>query len=388
MSKFLKFTILAIVLFLFLFLALTEYDKLIVGKDASDAALYDQLDNFSEAINILRKEYVGPVDPTKLIHGAMRGMVSSLDDYSQFLEKGEYEELKSDAKGEFIGMGVEVSMKDGVLTVITPMDGSPAETAGIKPGDKIIKIDNNSTKSMSITEAVEKMRGEPGTMIILTIWRDNVDKVFDVMLRRAMVETRSIKKAEILSGGIGYIKISEFQENTPRDLDEVLKVLESRGMTSLILDLRNNPGGLLETASDVAERFLPKDKVVVSIKSRLPKDSSTFRSSGRFYLKDYPLVVLVNAGSASASEVVAGAIQDNKRGAIIGTKTFGKASVQAVVPLKDGSAIRFTSAYYYTPNGRLIKKEGIIPDMVVESNDSKQLEAAIKYLGILNSDAK
>jgi len=388
MSKFLKFTILAIVLFLFLFLALTEYDKLIVGKDASDAALYDQLDNFSEAINILRKEYVGPVDPTKLIHGAMRGMVSSLDDYSQFLEKGEYEELKSDAKGEFIGMGVEVSMKDGVLTVITPMDGSPAETAGIKPGDKIIKIDNNSTKSMSITEAVEKMRGEPGTMIILTIWRDNVDKVFDVMLRRAMVETRSIKKAEVLSGGIGYIKISEFQENTPRDLDEVLKVLESRGMTSLILDLRNNPGGLLETASDVAERFLPKDKVVVSIKSRLPKDSSTFRSSGRFYLKDYPLVVLVNAGSASASEVVAGAIQDNKRGAIIGTKTFGKASVQAVVPLKDGSAIRFTSAYYYTPNGRLIKKEGIIPDMVVESNDSKQLEAAIKYLGILNSDAK
>ncbi|MEI6863302.1 MAG: S41 family peptidase [Candidatus Omnitrophota bacterium] len=388
MSKFLKFTILAIVLFLFLFLALTEYDKLIVGKDASDAALYDQLDNFSEAINILRKEYVGPVDPTKLIHGAMRGMVSSLDDYSQFLEKGEYEELKSDAKGEFIGMGVEVSMKDGVLTVITPMDGSPAETAGIKPGDKIIKIDNNSTKSMSITEAVEKMRGEPGTMIILTIWRDNVDKVFDVMLRRAMVETRSIKKAEVLSGGIGYIKISEFQENTPRDLDEVLKVLESRGMTSLILDLRNNPGGLLETASDVAERFLPKDKVVVSIKSRLPKDSSTFRSSGRFYLKDYPLVVLVNAGSASASEVVAGAIQDNKRGVIIGTKTFGKASVQAVVPLKDGSAIRFTSAYYYTPNGRLIKKEGIIPDMVVESNDSKQLEAAIKYLGILNSDAK
>ena len=388
MSKFLKFTILAIVLFLFLFLAVTEYDELAVGKNASDAALYDQLDNFSEAINILRKEYVGPVDSTKLVHGAMRGMLSSLDDYSQFLEKGEYEELKSDAKGEFIGMGVEVSMKDGVLTVITPMDGSPAETSGIKPGDKIMKIDNYSTKNMSITEAVEKMRGDLGTMIVLTIWRDNVDKVFDVMLRRAMVETRSIKKAEILSGGIGYIKISEFQENTPRDLDEALNKLESRGMTSLILDLRNNPGGLLETASDVAERFLPKDKVVVSIKSRLPKDSSTFRSSGRFYLKDYPLVVLVNAGSASASEVVAGAIQDNKRGAIIGTKTFGKASVQAVVPLKDGSAIRFTSAYYYTPNGRLIKKEGIIPDMVVESNDSKQLEAAIKYLGILNSDAK
>ena len=388
MAKFLKFFIVVIFLIALLSLAVTGYDKPAADKAVSDTALYDQLDNFGEAISILREEYVEPVDSTKLVHGAMKGMLSSLDDYSQFMEKGEYEELESDTKGEFGGLGIEVSMRDGVLTVITPIDGSPAETAGIKPGDKIIKIDKKNTESMSITESVENMRGDPGTVVTLTVWREKADKVFDVMLRRAMVKIKSIKKAEILSGSIGYIKIIEFQENTPRDLDEVLKRLDGQGMKSLILDLRNNPGGLLETASDVAERFLPRDTVVVSIKSRLPEESCIFKSSGKFAIKDYPLVVLVNGGSASASEVVAGAIQDNKRGTILGTKTFGKASVQTVLPLKDGSAIRFTSAYYYTPGGRLIKKEGIIPDVIVESSDDEQLEAAVKYLGTLKRDAK
>ncbi len=395
MIKFSKFLISAVFLAALLSLAITGYDKSAVDLAVSDTALYSQLDNFGEAIGILRTEYVDPVDSTSLIHGAMKGMLSSLDEYSQFLEKNEYEELESDALGEFGGVGIEISVKDGTITVITPIDGSPAEAAGIKPGDKIVKIDNKATEGTAITEAVDKMRGDPGTMVTLTVWREKYDKVFDVHLRRAMVKIQSVKKAELLGGGVGYIKIIEFQSNTPRDLDEALKKLEKKGMRSLILDLRNNPGGLLETASDVAERFLPKDAVIVSIKSRVPEENGIFRSSGNFTVKDYPLAVLVNGGSASASEVVAGAIQDNKRGVILGGRTFGKASVQTVAPLKDGSAIRFTSAYYYTPGGRLIKKEGITPDVIVGSNGSAdgvpdedspdgkpdaELEAAIKYL--------
>lgn len=403
MARLFKFTALAFFLAALLSLAVTGYDKSVVEKTVSTAILDDQLGNLYEIIDILRDEYVEPVDSTKLIHGAMKGMLSSLDEYSQFLEKGEYEELESDSKGEFGGLGVEISIKDGTLTVITPIDGSPAEAAGIKPGDKIIKIDKETTERMTISEAAHRMRGGPGTMTTLTIWREKSDKVFDLPLRRAMIKIKSIKKAELLAGGIGYIKIIEFQENTPRDLDLALNRLEKEGMKSLILDVRNNPGGLLETASDVAERFLPKDAVVVSIRSRVPEDTGVFRSSGSFTRKNYPLVVLVNGGSASASEVVAGAIQDNKRGAIIGVKTFGKASVQTVAPLKDGSAIRFTSAYYYTPGGRLIKKDGIVPDIVVESDRAatdgakektpvnkkdEQLKAAIKYMRALRTDEK
>lgn len=384
-------------------IAVTGYDKPAVDKAVFDRALYSNLDNFGEAISILRDEYVEPVDSKNLIHGAMKGMLSSLDEYSHFLEKNEYEELESDAVGEFGGLGIEVSTKDGTLTVVTPLDGSPAEKAGIRPGDKVVKIDNKTTEGMAITEAVDRMRGDPGTVVTLTIWRDKHDKVFDIPLRRATIKMMSIKKAELLEGDVGYIKLVEFQSNTPHDLDEALRKLEKEGMKSIILDLRNNPGGLLETASDVAERFLPKDKVVVSIKSRLPEDSGIFKSSGSFTLKDYPMAVLVNGGSASASEVVAGAIQDNKRGKVIGARTFGKASVQTVAQLKDGSAIRFTSAYYYTPSGKLIKKDGIVPDIIIESDgmdapDAKkdrqsgkkdeQLEAALKYLGALKSHAK
>lgn len=371
-------------------LAISGYDKTAVDQALSNKALYDALGNFGEAIDILRDEYVEPVDPDKLLHGAVRGMLSSLDEYSQFLEKSEYEELESDSKGEFGGIGIEISIKNGVVTVISPIDGSPAEAAGIKPGDKIVKIDGKATDSMAINDAVGMLRGNPGTMVTLTIWREDTDKVIDIPMRRAIVKIASIKKSEILHGDIGYIKIAEFQENTSGDIDIELKRLEGLGMKSLVLDLRNNPGGLLETAFDVAERFVPKDSTIVSIKSRVPEDSIVFKSSGDFTRPLYPVVVIVNGGSASASEVVAGAIQDNKRGTILGTRTFGKAAVQEVVPLSDGSAIKFTTGYYYTPNGRLITKEGIAPDMVVEDDPKQspepgnkvdmQLAAAIRIL--------
>jgi carboxyl-terminal processing protease len=340
------------------------------GKAKSKDDLYQQVELFADAVSILRSDYVDQLDSKKLMYGALKGMLSSLDDYSQFMDPDEYNEIKIETKGEFGGVGVEISLKDGILTVVSPISGTPAEAAGIKSGDKIVKIDGKVTKSVTLNDAVKQMRGKPGTQVTLTIWRESTQKVFDVPLKRDMIKVKSIKKAEILEDKIGYIKLVEFQENSNRDLDEALKKMEAQGMDGLILDLRNNPGGLLDGAVDVAERFLPKDKVIVSIKARNPADTNVFKSSGSFFKKDYPLIVLVNEGSASASEIVAGAVKDNKRGIVLGTKTFGKASVQTVIPLNDGSALRFTTAIYLTPSGKMIKGQGITPDVVVERDQN------------------
>jgi carboxyl-terminal processing protease len=286
------------------------------------------------------------------------------------MDPDEYDEIRIETKGEFGGVGVEISLKDGILTVVAPIAGTPAEAALIRAGDKIVKIDGKVTKNVSLNDAVKQMRGKPGTMVTLTIWREADQKIFDVPIRRDIIKVRSIKKAELIADRIGYIKLVEFQQNTPRDLDEALKKMEAQGMEALILDLRNNPGGLLDGAVDVGERFLKKDKVIVSIKARNPAESTVFKSSGRFVRADYPIIVIVNEGSASASEIVAGAIKDNKRGIILGSKTFGKASVQTVIPLKDGSALRFTTASYLTPGGKMIKNEGIAPDVVIERESS------------------
>ncbi len=332
----------------------------------SRSDLYGQLELFADAVSLIRSDYVDEVDSKKLIYGAMKGMLSNLDDYSSFMEPDEFEEIRSETKGEFGGVGIEISLKDGILTVVTPIIGTPAEAAGIKPGDKVVKIDGKITRSITLSDAVKKMRGRPGTKVTLTIWRDKDQKILDVPITRAIIKIRSIKKAELIDGKIGYIKLVEFQEKGVRELDESLKKLEAQGMDSLIFDLRYNPGGLLDGAVDVAERFLAKDKVIVSIKARVPGQNTVFKSSGKFTRRGYPVIVLVNDGSASASEIVAGAIQDNKRGLILGTKTYGKASVQTVMPLKDGSALRLTTASYLTPSGELIKGKGIMPDVVVE----------------------
>ena len=365
----------SLVIVLFLMIA-----SLAVGgheKEAKDKAkapksdLYGELELFADAISLIRSDYVDEIDSKKLIYGAMKGMLSNLDDYSQFMEPDEFEEVKSETKGEFGGVGTEISLKDGILTVVTPLVGTPAETAGIKPGDKIVKIDGKITKNITLNEAVKEMRGKPGTMVTLAIWREKDQKILDIPIRRAIIKIKSIKDAKLIDGKIGYIKLVEFQENTARELDEAIKKLASQGMDSLILDIRYNPGGLLDGALDVSERFLPKDKTIVSIKSRTPAQNAQFKSSGRFVHTNYPIIVLVNEGSASASEIVAGAIQDNKRGLILGAKTYGKASVQTVIPLKDGSALRLTTAAYLTPSGKLIKNQGIMPDVVVEALETK-----------------
>ena len=350
------------------------YEKDKAEKSKSKEGLYNQLELFADAISIIRSEYVDDVDAKKLIYGAMRGMMSSLDDFSQFMEPDEYNELKLETKGEFGGIGVEISLRDGILTIIAPIAGTPAEEGGIQPGDKIVKIDGKLTKNINLNEAVKQMRGKPGTMLTLTIWREKEHKILDIPIKRAVITIRSIKRAELIEGKTGYIKLVEFQENTPRDLEEALKKLDSEGMDALILDLRNNPGGLLDGAVRISEDFLPKDKVIVSIKARNPSQNMVFKSSGKYTHPNYPIIVIVNEGSASASEIVAGAIQDDKRGIVLGTKTFGKASVQTIIPMKDGSALRITSASYLTPSGKTIRGQGIIPDVVVEKEESKTKE--------------
>jgi len=246
------------------------------------------------------------------------------------------------------------------------MAGTPAESAGIKPGDKIVRINGKTTEDLRLSDAVKLMRGEPGTQITLTVWREKEEKILNVSMKRANIKINSVKDAYLIENKIGYIRLVEFQEKCARELESALKKLESEGMDSLILDLRNNPGGLLDSAIDVSEKFISKDGTIVSTKSRNPALNAVYRSKGVLTHPSWPLIVLVNEGSASASEIVAGAVQDNKRGVIMGTKTFGKASVQTVIPLKDNSALRLTTAYYFTPSGKSISNHGIIPDVAVD----------------------
>lgn len=338
--------------------------------------LYNQMEVFTDSITLIQNNYVDEIEPRKLIHGAIRGMLSSLDPHSQFMEPDFYKEMKVQTEGEFGGLGIEIGIKDELLTVISPIDGTPAYEAGIKAGDKIVKIEKEITRGISIMDAVGKLRGKPGTKVTITILREHEKKLLDFTIERAVIKIQSIKDVHILEDNIGYIKLTEFQEKTPKDLEDALTRLEGEGMDSLILDLRNNPGGLLNVSVLVSDKFLSGGKMIVYTKGRIKGQDLEFKAHENPTHPDYPIVVLVNEGSASASEIVAGAIQDNHRGIIVGTKTFGKGSVQTVIELKDGSAIRLTTSKYFTPSGRSIHGEGIIPDIEVESKEEK-LEAAI-----------
>jgi carboxyl-terminal processing protease len=331
-----------------------------------DKELYDQIELFSDTLTIVQSEYVTEQKPKDLIYGALGGMLSTLDGYSQFMDPESFREMEIETKGEFGGLGIEIGIRDGVLTVIAPIDGTPAHRAGLKGGDKIVKIDGELTRDITLMEAVKKLRGKPKTKVDLMIMRTAEDTLLEFTIVRSIITLKSIKTATMLDGSIGYIKLVEFQKNSPRDLTEKLEALKREGMQALILDLRNNPGGLLDVAHQVSDTFLEKGTVVVSLQGRSEKQNKVYTAEGKRAFTDFPMVVMVNEGSASASEIVAGAVQDNKRGVILGTKTFGKGSVQTVVPLKDGSAVRITTAAYYTPDGRNINEKGIMPDVVVE----------------------
>jgi carboxyl-terminal processing protease len=324
--------------------------------------VYRNLEVLTEVMQLIENNYVEPQDPEKLTQGAIKGMVQSLDPHSSFLTKEEHQELLTETKGTFSGVGIEISVRDNVLTVVSPIEGTPAYKAGIQAGDKIIKIDSKLTNDLSLQEAVKAIRGEKGTKIILTIVREGLDKPLEFSLTRDVIPIRSVR-SYLLTPKIGYARISTFQAKTAQDLDTELEGLEKdRHLEGLILDLRNNPGGLLTQAIDVADLFLDSG-IIVSTKGRNSSQDMKATAHREKIERKYPIVVLVNGGSASASEIVAGALQDNKRALILGTRTFGKGSVQTILPLSDGSGLRLTTAMYYTPSGRSIQASGIVPDV-------------------------
>jgi carboxyl-terminal processing protease len=331
----------------------------------AEGEMYEELKLFSEAISLVRKNYVEEMKPKELIYGSIKGMLGSLDPHSSFMTPEQYKEMQVDTKGEFGGIGIQIGIKDGMLTVIAPIEDTPAYRAGIQAGDKIVKINNDFTKDMSLQDAVSKMRGTPSSTVKITILREGWEKSRDFTITREVIKIKSVK-SKILEEGIGYIKINQFQEQTSSDLAQSMNTLLNDNISSLILDLRNNPGGLLNSAIDVSSHFLPSGKLVVFIKDKKGEktDYRSHKSNGNSTI---PMVILVNQGSASASEIVAGALKDWNRAVIIGTQTFGKGSVQSVVPLTDGSALRLTTAKYYTPKGISIQSTGITPDILVKA---------------------
>jgi len=328
--------------------------------------VYEDLKVFTDVLGLVQKEYVEETKPKDLVQGAIKGMLETLDPHSAFLPPSAFKEMQEDTKGRFEGLGIEITVKDGVLTVVSPIEDTPAFKAGILAGDQILKIEAETTKDMNLLEAVKRLRGPKGSKVTITIMREGFGKPREFTLVREVIPIRSVRH-ELLEKHYGYIRISQFQEKTDADFDKALKALEeeSKGtLKGLILDLRNDPGGLLDQAVKIADRFLDSG-IIVSVEGRKEDQKMKFYAHPQGTIPLYPLVVLINSGSASGSEIVAGAVQDHGRGILLGTQTFGKASVQTIYPLKDGSGLRLTTARYYTPNGRSIQAKGIIPDIVV-----------------------
>jgi carboxyl-terminal processing protease len=321
---------------------------------------------------------VDEVSAKDLIYGALKGMLSSLDSHSQFMDPDTYNELKVDTEGKFGGLGIEITIKDGLLTVITPIEDTPAWKAGVKAGDRIVKINDELTRDMSLTDAVKKMRGVPGEQISIGVLRESEKRILEFKIIRDIIKIKGVKDSRILEDGIGYIRMVEFREETFHEFNAALDSLYKQGMNALVLDLRNNPGGLLESAVRVSEKFIEPGKLIVYTKGRKASQNLEFFARGKAPIIDLPMVLMINEGSASGSEIVAGCLQDYKRAILVGTKSFGKGSVQTIVPLSDGSALRLTTSKYFTPLGRQIHGKGVMPDIVVESGtlDGKNLSEA------------
>ena len=344
----------------------------------------NDLRTFAEVLERIKTAYVEPIDDKTLFENAIKGMLSNLDPHSSYLEPDAFRDLQESTSGEFGGLGIEVGLEDGILQVIAPIDDSPASAAGLEAQDLIIKIDDQPTKGLSLMESVEKMRGKPGTSIRLTIVREG-RKPFDVTLKRAVIKNRSVK-SQLLESDYGFLRISQFQVNTGDEVEKALARLkkENKGqpLKGLILDLRNNPGGVLQAAVEVTDHFLSSGLIVYT-KGRLANAELRFSANAKNASEGVPLVVLINGGSASASEIVAGALQDHKRGIVMGTDSFGKGSVQTVLPLNNDRALKLTTALYYTPKGRSIQAQGIVPDILVERAKLSQEDST---MGIKEAD--
>jgi len=351
-------------------------------RNANSPLPIEELRTLADVFGLIKTDYVEPVEDKKLLTEAISGMVSSLDPHSAFLDKKAFKELREGTQGKFVGLGIEVGMEDGYVKVISPIEDSPAYKAGLKAGDLITRLDSTPVKGMTLDEAVKRMRGEPNTKITLTVARKEEDKPLLITIMRQEIKVQSVK-GKIIEPGFGWIRVSQFQEPTVEDLAKKINQLyqQDPGMKGLVLDLRNDPGGVLPGAIGVSAAFLPKDVPVVSTNGQLPDSKATYYARREFYgtragtdplarlpegVKKVKMVVLVNSGSASASEIVAGALQDYKRAAIMGTQTFGKGSVQTIRQLSADTAVKLTTARYYTPNGRAIQAKGIVPDLLVD----------------------
>jgi carboxyl-terminal processing protease len=349
------------------------------AKGADDASAYRQLDLFSDAFEKVRANYVRPVEDKELIGSAIQGMVSELDPHSSYMDAKNYGDMKITTSGQFGGVGVEIQMEDGLIKVVTPIDGTPAAKAGIKPGDRIGAVDGTSIIGLSQNDAIDKMRGPAGSKVTLTIIREGEKKPFDVTLQRAIVQVDADTFRR--EGDVGYIRMPGFNQQTASGLERAVRELKRQigpGIKGYILDLRNNPGGLLDQAIQVSDDLLTGGEIV-STRGRHPDDTQRYDAKGGDIMEGKKLVVLINAGTASASEIVSGALQDHKRATVIGMTSFGKGSVQTIIPLSDGGgALRLTTARYYTPSGHSIQAQGIIPDIQVAQGDEVNVPKGVR----------
>ena len=375
--------------------ALTTMQLQAFARNSSLAPLpLEELQQLAAVFGLVKAEYVEPVDEKKLISDAISGMVSGLDPHSQYFDKKSFKEFREGTSGRFVGVGIEIGMEDGLVKVVSPIEGSPAFRAGIKAGDLITKIDDTAVKGLSMDQAVKRMRGEPNTKVMLTVFRKSESRSFPVTITREEIRVQSVR-AKVLEPGYAWLRITQFQDRTVEDfakrLEEIYK--QDPNLKGLVLDLRNDPGGLLEGAVAVSAAFLPTDSVVVTTNGQLPESKASFKASAENYLrrggadplkklpeavKKVPLVVLVNEGSASASEIVAGALQDHHRAIVMGAQTFGKGSVQTVRQLSGDTALKITTARYYTPSGRSIQAKGIVPDVMLDETAEGNVFAALR----------
>lgn len=341
------------------------------GESSSVSLPLSDIRLFTDIYARIKKEYVEEVDDQQLLDGAIRGMMSSLDPHSVFLSADEFKELQIDTSGEFGGLGIEVGMENGVVRVIAPIEDTPADKAGVLAGDLIIKLDDTQVKGLTLTEAVKLMRGKRGTDIVLTIVREGESAPIEITVKREVIKVKSVR-SRMLEEGYGYLRISSFQSKTTRNVINAVQRLKTSdpNLQGLIVDLRNNPGGVLTGAVGVSDLFLNDGKLIVYTKGRGDDNSLKYTASTPDFIEGIPILVLINEGSASASEIVAGALQDHDRAVIMGKKSFGKGSVQTVLPLQDNNGIKLTTSRYYTPNGRSIQAEGIKPDILVKTNVS------------------
>ncbi len=367
------------------FLIIFVFSSLTNAKEANGEAevstnTYDKLKVFSEILSILEATYVEEINSKEIIDGAINGMLRTLDPHTSYMPPDAYKQMQVETAGKFGGLGIEITMRDGILTIVSPIEDTPAFKAGVKPGDKIVKIEDESTLDMSLSDAVSILRGKKGTPVKITILREGLKEPKEITIVRDEIKVKSVKN-KMYQGNIGYVKIRNFTKTTSSDLDKALKKFKNNRIQKLVLDLRNNPGGLLNQAVEVTDRFLDEENLIVYTKGRT-EDQNLRRFSTHELKNDssYPMIILVNGGSASASEIVAGALQDLGRAIILGTQTFGKGSVQTIIPLSDGSALRLTTARYYTPSGRVIQENGIVPDIIVETSARSAKEKSEKEI--------